>query len=143
MNSDFCVAVHALVYLNHKKELCSSEQLSGNICTHPARVRRIMTKLRKQKLVDAEDNGPKGGYRFTKDPDVVTLSDIASALGVTFVSSAWSSGNTDMTCLIASGMGMLMDGIFQEMNTLCYDHLKSISISDLDHRLFNIKSTDT
>ena len=37
MTSDYCVAVHALVYLNHKAKVLSSEELAENICTNPAR----------------------------------------------------------------------------------------------------------
>lgn len=35
MTGNFCVAVHALVYLNHKGETVSSEKLAENICTNP------------------------------------------------------------------------------------------------------------
>ena len=34
MNSDFVVAVHALVYLKHKKAKISSEELAKNVCTN-------------------------------------------------------------------------------------------------------------
>ena len=45
MNSDFIVAVHALVYLNHKADIVSSEALAKNICTNAARVRKVMAPL--------------------------------------------------------------------------------------------------
>ena len=48
MNSEFTIAVHALVFLNHKRESVSSDKLAANICTNPARVRKIMGKLRKR-----------------------------------------------------------------------------------------------
>ncbi|MFR5902988.1 MAG: transcriptional regulator, partial [Neglectibacter timonensis] len=35
MTSEFTIAVHALVYLNHKAQLLSSEALAKNICTNP------------------------------------------------------------------------------------------------------------
>lgn len=47
MTSEFAIAVHALVYLNHKGETVSSEALAENICTNPARVRKVMAKLKK------------------------------------------------------------------------------------------------
>ena len=46
MTSEFAIAVHALVYLNHKGETVSSEALAENICTNPARVRKVMAKLK-------------------------------------------------------------------------------------------------
>ena len=42
LNSDFCVAVHGLVYLKHKNDMVPSEELAKNICTNPARVRKVM-----------------------------------------------------------------------------------------------------
>ena len=46
MSSDFIAAVRALVYLNHRRETVSSGQLAKNICTNPARVRKVMAALR-------------------------------------------------------------------------------------------------
>lgn len=47
MDGMFSLAVHALVYLNHKNCIISSEALAENICTNPARVRKVMAKLKK------------------------------------------------------------------------------------------------
>ena len=55
MNSDFCVAVHGMVYLNHKNCQLSSEELAENICTNPARVRKVMAKLKKKNLVQTKE----------------------------------------------------------------------------------------
>ena len=63
MNSAFCVAVHALVYLNHKARQLTSEELAENICTNPARVRKIMAVLKKAGLVETKE-GSVGGYFF-------------------------------------------------------------------------------
>ena len=47
MTSEFGMAVHALTFLNHKGEMVSSEVLAENICTNPARVRKVMAKLKR------------------------------------------------------------------------------------------------
>ena len=41
MDSSFNLAVHALVCLSHSGRSLSSEALAENICTNPARVRRV------------------------------------------------------------------------------------------------------
>ena len=64
MNSDFIVAVHALVYLNHKADIVSSEALAKNICTNAARVRKVMAPLKRAGLVTTRE-GNVGGYRKT------------------------------------------------------------------------------
>lgn len=78
MTSEFAIAVHALVYLNHKGETVSSEALAENICTNPARVRKVMAKLKKAGLV-ATKEGVDGGYHFIKAPAEVTLRRIDEA----------------------------------------------------------------
>ncbi len=135
MNSDFCVAVHAILFLNHMATSLSSEQLAQNICTHPARVRRVLSKLCKSHLLKSEEGAKKGGYLFDKNANEVTLADIAKALDISFVETAWKSGNEDMDCLIASGMSKVMDEVFIQMNTRCYSYLQQISISHLEKKL--------
>ena len=134
MTSDYCVAVHALVYLNHKAKVLSSEELAENICTNPARVRKVMAKLKKAGFVKTKE-GSEGGYLFDQDADRVTLDQIAQALEIRFVDTAWKSGDTDMKCLVASGMAGLMDEIFDDLNEQCRKRLKEIPIGTLDHRI--------
>lgn len=137
MDSAFCVAAHALVYLNHKACMLSSEELAENICTNSARVRKVMACLKRSGLVETKQ-GNVGGYFFTADPEKVTLAQVAEAVQVHFVEAGWHSGDSDMDCLVASGMAALMDGVFAELNKVCMEQLKHISIADLDHSIFKI-----
>lgn len=138
MTSEFGVAVHALVYLHHKGITLSSEELSKNICTNPARVRKVMSKLKKAGIISTKE-GAVGGYTFIRKAEEVTLQEISSALDVRFVSSAWRSGDTDMVCLIASGMADVMDGVYQGMDDQCKGYLEGITIQDIDDRIFGEK----
>ena len=47
MTSEFGIAVHAMVFLHHKGDMVSSEVLAENICTNPARVRKVMAQLKR------------------------------------------------------------------------------------------------
>ncbi len=136
MNGDFTLAVHALVFLNHKKEIVSSNILADNICTHSARVRKVMALLKKAGLVETKEGRQSGGYLFTLDAEAITLKDVAAAVSAMFVSSDWRSGSMDMACMVASGMGEIMDGIYTELNTLCYDRLSKITVADIDRQIF-------
>lgn len=135
MNSEFGVAVHALVFLNHKAANLSSEELAENICTNPARIRKVMAKLKKAGLVHTKE-GADGGYQFACEPGCVSLRRISDALNIPFVSSSWRSGDMDMPCLIASGMAGIMDQIYNELNQLCKEHLEKITICDIDAMIF-------
>lgn len=142
MNSDFCVAIHGLVYLNHKACVLSSEELADNICTNPVRVRKVMAKLKKAGLVETRE-GTDGGYRICKAPEDITLTQVANALEVCFVSTNWSSGSIDKPCLISSGMAGIMDHIFQQLDDGCRQQLEQITIADIDGYIFgaNVKQT--
>ncbi|MDO4540586.1 MAG: Rrf2 family transcriptional regulator [Syntrophomonadaceae bacterium] len=135
MDSMFSVAVHALVYLNHKNCIVSSEALAENICTNPARVRKVMAVLKKAGLVTTK-TGQVGGYRFDGDAQKLTLEQVASALGVRFVDCTWRSGDEDMECLVASGMADIMDSIYLQLDRQCRDSLRHITIADIDQKIF-------
>ena len=79
MNSSFCLAVHALVYLHHRGELVSSEELARNICTNPARVRKVLARMKKDGLVETKEGSSGGGYRFAKGAGEVSLAQVARA----------------------------------------------------------------
>ena len=135
MTGEFAIAVHALVYLNHKKTTLSSEALAKNVCTNPARIRKVMAKLKKAGLVSTKE-GAEGGYRFTADPGEVNLLQIDLAVEGKLVSAGWKSGNKEMDCLVASGMADVMDGIYEELDALCRERLRKITIREIDGELF-------
>ena len=135
MTGEFAIAVHALVYLNHKKEVLSSDELAANVCTNPARVRKVMAKLKKAGLLSTKE-GAEGGYYFSQNADEVNLDQICKAVEAQVVSASWKSGNKGMKCLIASGMADIMDGIYDQLNLECKRKLSEITISDIDAKIF-------
>ena len=138
MTSEFGIAVHAMVFLHHKGDMVSSEVLAENICTNPARVRKVMAQLKRAGLVETHE-GAVGGYRFEGSADTVTLCDIAQAVGAAFVSASWRSGDVDKPCLVASGMGALMDEVYTGLDALCKERLQSVTVAALEARLFDGK----
>ncbi len=134
MTSEFAVAVHGLVYLNKKKTTISSEELATNVCTNPARIRKVMAKLKKAGMIITKE-GLEGGYHFIKDPAQVNLKQVCDALEVTFVSSSWKSGDENMPCMISSGMSGVMDDIYGELNELCRIRMEKITIKDIQEKL--------
>ena len=135
MNGLFCVAVHALIYLDKRGCMLSSEELAANICTNPARVRKVMAKLKRAGLVTTR-TGTDGGYQLTADPARVTLDMVADALAVRFVEPAWhSGGGVDCGCMVASGMAWVMDGLFDQLDRRCREHLAGVTLADLEGQL--------
>ena len=135
MTGEFAIGVHALVFLNHKKGVHSSEEIAVNVCTNPARVRKVLAKLKKHGLVETKE-GIDGGYLFNRDSSQVTLAAVADAVDAVIVAAAWKSGSSDMDCLIASGMAGIMDGIYGSLDQCCKEKLKNITIADIDRKIF-------
>jgi DNA-binding IscR family transcriptional regulator len=135
MTGEFALAVHAIVFLNHKGTICSSETLARNICTNPARVRKVMATLKKVGLVETKE-GVIGGYSFHLSAEAVTLKDILLAVGTSAVCSSWRSGRGDLNCMIAAGMSGVMDDVYERLNGVCLEELDKITIADIERRLF-------
>lgn len=141
MNSDFIVAVHALVFLNHKQSVVSSEALAENVCTNAARVRKVMAPLKRAGLVETRE-GNEGGYRFVGDAAAIDLASVADALDVRFVEARWHSGDVHKECLVASGMGGIMDDLFADLDAECRERLKQVTIASIDRRIFGAQTAE-
>lgn len=135
MTGEFAIAVHSLIYLNHKARTVSSEELAINVCTNSARIRKIMSKMKKANFV-ATKEGSSGGYIFAGVPEEIDLCSILEAVGIEAVSAAWRSGRSDAECLVSSGMGTVMDGVYSDLDNLCRQRLKSINLKDIDEKIF-------
>ena len=138
MTSDFCIALHALVFLDHKACAVSSVQLADNICTNAARVRKVMAPLRNAGFVETSE-GLGGGYKITADPAKISLAKIAQTLNTKFVEMNWYSGNPEKDCLVSSGMGAIMDGILNDLDNVCIAHLKNTTVADVSKKIFSKK----
>jgi Rrf2 family protein len=112
MNSEFIIAVHGLVYLAHRPDgMASSEEIASNVCTNPARVRKVMSCLRKNGFLETRE-GVKGGYRIAKQPGEITLATVYNALAAGSLAPRWCSGNPEMSCIVGSNMGDVMNAVF-------------------------------
>lgn len=135
MTGEFGIAVHAIVYLNHKGDCQSSEKIAENVCCNPARIRKVLSKLKKASLIQTKE-GLDGGCFFTGNPEEINLDMICRAVGEFPISVSKKTGDSDMECLIASGMADIMNGIYSKMNQACLDSLKNITVKDIDEMIF-------
>ncbi len=134
MTAEFLVAAHALAYLNRKKCCVSSEELASTICTNPARIRKIMLKLKNAGLIETQ-SGKTGGYILTKAPEDVTLGEVAAATDGEIVDANWRPGNPHEDCLVTSEMGQVMDTVLAGLNKACFSYLAGITVKDIDRKL--------
>ncbi|MEA4922948.1 MAG: Rrf2 family transcriptional regulator [Eubacteriaceae bacterium] len=137
MNAEFPLAVHALVYLKHTERVTSSEELADNICTNPARVRKVMAKMCSAGLAEAR-RGKGSGYML-KDQRDISLKTVLEALGEQPVWMEWHSGDMDRECLVSSGMGAVMDGVYAGLNKVCMEQLETVTIESVSKKIFHGK----
>jgi Rrf2 family protein len=135
MNSEFIIAVHSLVLLAHRPDgMASSEEIASNVCTNPVRVRKVMSCLRKNGFVNTRE-GSGGGYKLSREPDVVTLADVYRALAAGSLAPNWCSGDTDMDCIVASNMGDVMNSVFCGADQQLELYFETITIGQMLSRL--------
>ncbi len=138
MTGEFIIAIHALVLLSHRNETLSSDCLAENIRTNSARVRKVMSQLKKAGLVQSKE-GAVGGYYFESDPDHINLAMISQAVKDRPIAKVWRSGNADDLCLVTSSMGAVVDHLVEELNDLCQKRYEEITISDMTEAIFKRK----
>ena len=136
MTSEFTIALHALVFLNHHDKTMTSEEIAANVCTNPARVRKVLSKLKKADLLVTREGSRGGGYLFHRDDETVTLLMVYQALQDRIIQSSWLSGSMDIGCLISSNMAAVMDDIMQELDEACKEKLSGITIKDINDKIF-------
>lgn len=139
MTSEFTISVHALVLLNHKQTTLSSEMIAASVCTNPARIRKVLSRLKKAGFVSTKE-GPDGGYHLNQDAAGISLDMLAGALGETFVSAPFKSGDQNMKCLVASGMEGVFSSIYSGLNDCCRSYLSAITIADIGRQIKEISS---
>ncbi|ALS25964.1 Rrf2 family transcriptional regulator [Paenibacillus cisolokensis] len=131
MNSEFTIAVHSLVLLAYLPErMATSETIAVNVGTHPARVRKVMSCLRRGGYVDTRE-GSGGGYWLTAQPAEVTLKDIYRVIAIGSLMPNWCSGNPDADCIVGSNMKEVMYGIFCAAEQRLESYFAGITIADV------------
>lgn len=138
MTAEFLVAAHALVLLHHRREYLTSKEIAENVCTNPARVRKVLSKLKKHGLIVVR-NGIEGGYALGKEGGLITLGDVFSAMDESFIKQKWRSGDIDRGCQVSSGMAPLMDALLEDVDRAATEQLNKTTIGDMEKVLLRKK----
>lgn len=133
------IAVHSLVFLGHKQESLTSDQLAENVCTNPVRVRRVMAKCKQANLVDTK-RGVSGGYFLKGSLENITLKDVYQAINVPLIQQNWQSGDSEASCLVSSGMSDVMEEIYVELNQAAVAQLSHITLKQMEAKLQHLNT---
>lgn len=112
MNSELTVAVHCLLYLDSKQDrMANSEQIASSVATHPARVRKVLSLLRRHDLVTTKE-GARGGYMLKCELSHVSLGDLYRIFAQGSLQPNWCSGSECSSCNISSNIPAVMNQIY-------------------------------
>ncbi|MCS7463777.1 Rrf2 family transcriptional regulator [Paenibacillus doosanensis] len=131
MNSEFTIAIHSLALLAYRPDhMATSDMIAHNVCTHPARVRKVMAMLRKNGYVAAKE-GTGGGFILKCDPEQVTLAEMYRLTSMGSVKPGWCSGDAEQDCMIACNMATVMDQLYAGAEKQMIDYFGQWTIRDV------------
>ncbi|WP_047154765.1 RrF2 family transcriptional regulator [Aneurinibacillus tyrosinisolvens] len=131
MNSEFTIAVHSLVFLAYLPEhMASSDLIAENVSTNSARIRKIMSCLRKSGFVKTKE-GIGGGYILNRNPEEITLAQVYRAVSCGTIKPSWCTGDPEQACLVSSNIQVVMDQIFNDAEIYFEKYLDQITISSV------------
>lgn len=134
MNSEFTVALHCLLFLHMNANcIANSEKIAMSVATHPARVRKVLSLLRKQGYV-ATKEGVGGGYLLSADLNAITLGDLYRLFARGSLQPGWCSGSQESACQVSSNMHEVMDRVFaggEDRLEHYFDEIKVSRVKDL------------
>jgi Rrf2 family protein len=129
-NSRFPVAVHvmtALAYRNRGR--VSSTQLAESVRTNPVVIRRLLLRLQRAGLVEAQ-TGKSGGVQLARRPESITLLDVFRAVegGSPFV---LPHKPENKACAVSCSMKKLLSSVLAETDRAISRSLEKVRLSDL------------
>jgi len=129
-NTRFAVAVHVLTALAYRDgESLSSARLAASVRTNPVVIRRLLIRLGKAGLVQAQV-GKSGGVRLARRPESITLLDIFRAVegGSPFVIP---DKPENKACEVSCAMRKLLSSVLAETDRAVSRSLEKVRLSDL------------
>jgi Rrf2 family protein len=131
VKSEFTIAVHSLVYLAYLPDhMASSDAIAKNVCTNAARIRKIMSCLRKAGLVTTKE-GLGGGYILNASPEDVSLSQVYRATCLGSLKPNWCTGDPEVDCLISANIQTVLDEILEDTEAHLLKYLNEVTLQSV------------
>src|SRR5690554_935371 len=110
--------------------MATSDMIAYNVNTHPSRVRKVMSCMRKSGYVRTRE-GMGGGFILSCEPKQVTLAQVYRTTSIGSMKPGWCSGNTEEECVVACNMTKVMEQIFHDSEEQLLIYLQQITINDV------------
>lgn len=121
-------AIRILIYMAEKQSLVTSIEIADNMAIPQNYILKIMSKLRNNGLVTAQ-NGLGGGFILAKKPEDITLYDVISLMEKTIKMNRCL--ESDGHCSRCATKHCPVHKYFEEMQRKWENHLESTTIASL------------
>lgn len=125
----FSMSVHALALLAQNKDGYSSSFIASSVNTHAVFLRRVLKHLVEVGLIETRE-GRDGGYRLTKLPEDILLSDVYQAMEMDRAL-APSPAEPNPMCPVGSGMPTVFEAISIQAQRAILKTLQQYTIADV------------
>lgn len=135
MNSDFSIAVHCVAYLAKKQnQRVTSEDIAQSVSVHPARLRKILSILRKENIITSKE-GAKGGFTLNDLPEHITLDKIFKITSEETLVPKCPDSNEN--CPIGRNLSNILIRVFHNAEEHFLNYLKGVTIKDIVDEINN------
>lgn len=125
-NVRFATSLHILTLLAYTNdELLSSEFIAGSININPAVVRKEISNLRNNGLIESKE-GKGGGSRLAKPASEIHISDIYKAVKPASV--LGKSNTPNPACPIGKNINQHIDDLYQDTENFLLKKLENITL---------------
>jgi Rrf2 family protein len=128
-NTHFAVAVHALSVLAYLGKLTKSDDLAASINTNPVVVRRIMSQLVREDLVNSVP-GKNGGFELARPAKKIRLVDVLRAVDEGAVFRIHDNAENP-SCPVSCGMKEVLGDVMAGVDTAVDRELSKTSVADV------------
>ncbi|EPZ53016.1 RrF2 family transcriptional regulator [Alicyclobacillus acidoterrestris] len=125
----FSMSVHALALLAQNRDGYSSSFIASSVNTHAVFLRRVLKRLVEVGFIETRE-GRDGGYRLTKPPEDIRLSEVYKALEMDRAL-APSPATPNPMCPVGSGMPTVFDAIALEVEQAILETLRRYTVADV------------
>ncbi|MGG1481704.1 Rrf2 family transcriptional regulator [Bacillus smithii] len=133
MNSDFSIAVHCVTYLATRSEqIVTSEDIAHSVTVHPARLRKILSLLRKEGIILSKE-GAKGGFSLKEKAENITLDKIFMLTSEGALVPKCPEANEN--CIVGKNLSSILINIFDDAEKHLMNYLKGITIQDIINKI--------
>jgi len=133
ISGKFAITIHILTLLSKfPDEYLSSDFIAGSMNVHPVLVRKEISNLKKNHIVESKE-GKNGGTRLLKSSTKITLDEIFKMTFET-VTLGFSKNDPNPNCPVGKQINKNLDYLYEDINKTINLQLSEITLEDFSNQ---------